>query len=459
MSEKAPSNYTIPKIKPTETVSKNPETEDLDMTCDNIPGQHPGTPTIQNDEDPLGIPFNSPTISEIMNVMGAPSAISTPPTPCMNTPPLDSPATPVLDELGELSPQALVVIRDITENDALSEDTIEVIKDITTNTDMSTETATLCSKLLEAMDSAMAGNKITSEQISEVLISNIDAALEANIPTVHAQREDMISNDQADCTEPTDRTTTTLTPNIDIAEDLRISSDEEDIINTSPTHNTTQVKRFCTLTKLKPKKRRKILKLRTLAAIAIGPSKDMIQFAQTEQTGPSTNEPGTTKILARTARQQGGEHNLPNILELNVPLIKPYQEDTTGKRYIVAPRETRFLTHSWYHVGGQGTITAVSELEVDGISSSNSSRSASPERQSSYDNSTNSSDSETETKTTEDKSTITEQKTYTNSGSQSLVTVVNATTSTDTVETSNREMNTDMTKQAEVGTDPHLCWF
>jgi hypothetical protein len=142
-----------------------------------------------------------------------------------------------------------------------------------------------------------------------------------------------------------------------------------------------------------------------------------------------------------------------------VPLIKPYQEDTTGKRYIVAPRETRFLTHSWYHVGGKGTITAVSELDVDGISSSSSSRSASPERRPSSDSSMDSSDSETETPKTEDKSTVTDRKTYIDSGNQSLVIVANATTSTDTVETLNTAMNTDTTEQSEVGTDPHLYWF
>jgi hypothetical protein len=101
-------------------------------------------------------PFSSPTISEIINVMGTDSITSTPPTLCIDSPLLNTPPTPLQDEMPaqNFNPHAATTIT----------------SDLTNKTAMSKETAKLCAKQLEAMDQAVVegGDNIDSSDICNV---------------------------------------------------------------------------------------------------------------------------------------------------------------------------------------------------------------------------------------------------------------------------------------------------
>jgi hypothetical protein len=127
---------------------------------------------------------------------------------------------------------------------------------------------------------------------------------------------------------------------VDISEDLHITSDEEEQV--TQTKSTAIAKSDPeTFTTIKSRKR-KVPKLRTLAAIAIGEPVNNIQFSQMS-TAIKTLIAKSMKLLARALKTHGGEHHMPNLYNKQVDLIAPYKEEKQGKGYIVAPKETRFL--------------------------------------------------------------------------------------------------------------------
>jgi hypothetical protein len=299
------------------------------------------------------------------------------------------------------------------------------------------------------MDTANQGC-IANSDICEVLINNIDEALNIQPPTTPTVIPDKDSDNLSANTESAKNEETPLPPSIDISKDLIISSDEETTLKTN-THPITPKRPY---TRIKKKKLKKVFKLRTLAAKAIGSPRQNIQLSQAPRPITDPNQV-TTELLARAARQQGGVEHMPNITSLNLPLITPYKEETQGKRYIVAPKETRFLTHSWYHIGGTGTITAMSKLDLTSVSSSSSSN-TSPI--SSRGVSPISSDTEDDQPPTIDKASNTDQPETSDTFTQVQVDTTDATTSVIIPQICDTATNTIHVDTADMGTNSPIFW-